>query len=134
VSQENVDLIRRMYEASVTGGQDAALAYCHPEVEWIDLMHAPDEPERKIGLVAVREAFEQWDQAFDTVESQIDEHIDAGDSVVTLSRWRARGKSSGVSTTLQGAEVYECENGKVVRVTQGFPDRESALKAVGLSE
>jgi ketosteroid isomerase-like protein len=38
-----------------------------------------------------------------------------------------------MTTELHRAEVYEFEDGKIVRVTV-YPDKEAALDAVGLSE
>jgi len=46
MSQENVEVVRRSNTAFNSGDRDGALADYHPDVEWSDLQHAPDTPER----------------------------------------------------------------------------------------
>ena len=134
MSQENVDTIRRANEAMNRGDRAAALAEYHPDVEWIDLGHAPDAPERVRGLPAVEAIWDQWAEAFDSFGADIEQYVDAGRYVVDVTRWHAKGVDSGVITEVRQADVFELENDKVVRVTLGFPNTSTALKAVGLAE
>jgi ketosteroid isomerase-like protein len=134
MSQENVEKIKRAIASLNVGDDDGVLADFHPNVEWRDLMHAPDVPERVRGVAAVRTIMDQWNEAFDEFTAEIDEYIDAGDRVVCVTHWRAKGKGSGVAIDLHAADVYEFKDGQVVRVTQGYPDKAAALEAAGLSE
>src|SRR5438046_6343972 len=58
--------------------RDALFAYYHPDVELRDLQHAPDAPERLIGIDAIRAYWDQWDDAFDDFTAEIEEYLDGG--------------------------------------------------------
>lgn len=96
-------------------------------------MHAPDVPERVSGVAAVLAIMDQWSATFDEFTSEVGEYIDVGDCVVCVTHWRAKGKGSGLAIDLHAADIYEFSEGQVIRVTQGFPDKETALEAAGLS-
>jgi ketosteroid isomerase-like protein len=134
MSQENVEIVRRANEGLKRSDREAALADYHPDVAWHDLAHAPDSPETVHGLPALRTIWDQWEQAFDDFGADIEQFIDAGRYVVAPTRWHARGKSSEVVIDLRQTDVFEVENGKIVRVTLGYADTRAALKAVGLAE
>jgi ketosteroid isomerase-like protein len=134
MSQENVETLRRANEAFRRGDQDLALASYHADVQWRDLQHAPDTPERVLGLAALRAVWKQWDQAFDELTADISEYIDAGDFVVAATRWVAKGRESGVALDLHTVDVYEFVDGKIVGVTVGYEDKRAALAAVGLDD
>ena len=61
------------------------------------------------------------------------EIIDAGDSVFTVMRWRARGRGSGVEVQQDFFGIYDFRDGVVVGYC-GRETREEALEAAGLSE
>jgi ketosteroid isomerase-like protein len=135
MSQENVEVVRRVNAAFNRGDLDRVFAHYSPAVEWHDLQHAPDAPERVQGLPALRAILDQWEQDFDDFSADIEEFTDAGDFVVAVTRWRAKGRGSGLSLDLHAADVYELSEGKIVKVTLGYPpDKHAALKAVGLEE
>jgi ketosteroid isomerase-like protein len=134
VSQENVEIVRRLNAAFNRRERDAMFAYCHPDVEWRDLQHAPDAPERLRGINAVAAYLDQWDDAFDDFTAEIEEYIDAGACVLTPTHWRAKGRDSGVAIDLHTVDVVELEGGKIIRITIGYSTKDEALKAVGLEE
>src|SRR5947208_13541312 len=134
MSQENVEVVRRIDAAFNRGDRDAVFAYYHPEVEWRDLQHAPDAPERLRGVDAVGAYLDQWEDAFDDVTAEIEEYTDAGACVLTATHWRAKGKDSGLEIDLHTVDVVEFADSKIVRITIGYADRDQALKAVGLEE
>jgi ketosteroid isomerase-like protein len=130
MSQGNVDKITRAIAAFNAGDGEGMLADFHPDVEWRDLQHAPDVQERVRGIDSVRRILEQWNDAFDEFTAEIDEYIDAGDCVVTSTHWHAIGKGSGMVLDLRAADVYRFKDGQVVGVTQGYPDKETALESL----
>jgi uncharacterized protein len=131
MSRENVDSIRLSNEAFNRGDVDDALARYHPDVEWHDLNHPPDVPARIRGTHAIRETLEGWKNSFEEFNAHVEEYIDAGDAVVCVTRWHARGTGSGLSVDQTYAEVYKFEDGLIVRVTVGYASRAEALHAIG---
>ena len=131
MSKENVEAIRLSNEAFNRGDLDGTLAHYHPDVEWHDLNHAPDLPARTHGTRAVHETLEVWNNSSQEMTAGVAEYIDAGDAVVCVTRWHVRGTGSGLSVDQTSAEVYEFEDGRIVRATLGYPGRAEALRAAG---
>jgi ketosteroid isomerase-like protein len=131
MSEQNVEIVRRSNTAFNRRDPDAAFVDYHEDVEWRDLRHSPDASERLRGRDAVRAYWKQWDDAFDEFTAEIEEYIDAGACVVAVTHWRAQGKASGLVLDERSVEVYEFADGKVVRATMGYANKDEALKAVG---
>jgi len=132
MSRENVEIVRRSMEAFNRRDRDAILAYYHPDAELQDLQHAPDAPGRLIGIDAIRAYWTQWDDAFDDFTAEIEECLDVGTYVLTATRWRGKGKDSGLEIDLRAVEVVEFADGKIARLTSGYSNKDEALKAMGL--
>jgi ketosteroid isomerase-like protein len=132
MSQENVEVVRRMNAAFNRRDGAAISAYYHPDVELRDLQHAPDAPERLIGIDAIRAYWAQWDDAFDDFTAEIEEYLDSGPYVVMATHWRGKGKDSGLQIDLRAVEVVEFADGKITRLTSGYANTDEALKAMGL--
>jgi hypothetical protein len=72
--------------------------------------------------------------AFEDFETDCDELIDGGGRVVSVVRYRARGRSSGIEVAGPPQYgVWAIGNGKITRV-DWFDTREEALEAAGLTE
>jgi ketosteroid isomerase-like protein len=134
VSQEDVELVRRMNEAFNRRDRDALPAYYHPDVELRDLQHAPDAPECLVGIDAIRANWARWDDAFDDFSAEIEECVDAGSYVLATTRWRGRGKDSDLEIDLRAVEVFELADGKIARLTSGYATKDEALRAVRATE
>jgi len=134
VSQENVEILRRVNAAFNRGDRDAMFAGYHHDMELRDLQHAPDAPERLVGIDRFRAHWDQWEDAFDDVTVEIEEYIDAGAYVLAVTHWRAKGKDSGLAIDLRTVDVAEFADGKIVRVTIGYSNKDEALKSVVLAE
>src|SRR5690349_11542305 len=117
MSQENVEALRRSNEAFNRGDRESALSAYHPEIELRDLQPAPDAPDQHRGIQALDAYWAQWDDAFEGLTAQIEEYIDAGKCVVTVTHWRGRGKDSGLAVDLRTADVFEFADGRIVRAT-----------------
>ena len=133
MSQENVDKVMGGFALYNAGERDFVIDLYAPDIEWIDLDHAPDVPERLHGVTAIRALMEQWDDAFDDFRAEVEECRDLGASVLCVTCWRGEGKGSGMTTELHRAEIYEFEDDRIVRVTV-YPDRDAAVDAAGLAE
>jgi ketosteroid isomerase-like protein len=129
MSEENVEIVRRMYEAYLAGDYEASLAAYEAEVEFDVSMR----PEGRIyrGRDGVIEAVRTWTGTWEDYTAEIEEVIDAGDKVLLVDRQLGRGKSSGAPLDQQTFWVYTLSEGKIVRV-KWVPTRAEALTAAGL--
>jgi ketosteroid isomerase-like protein len=135
MSQENVEVIRRMYERWLRNDVSLFDAFA-PEIE----LH-PDPAADWVGVNSVYRGHEGMRQymravyeAFADYRPEIEELLDVGDKVVTLAIERGRGRHSGADVEAHHtAHVWTMRGGKAVRVDL-FLDREKALEAVGLRE
>jgi ketosteroid isomerase-like protein len=137
MSEENVELVRRVYDANARGDAAAVLALYDPKVEW-DISRAPardllGEPHVFHGHDGLRGFFRAWYEAWGHVEADLEDLIDAGVQVISVETTRGRGRASGVEVELPHAAVWTVRDGKIIRVVW-FGTRAEALEAAGLSE
>jgi ketosteroid isomerase-like protein len=134
MSQENVELARRYYEAlNAEGLTDATQHLRHPDIEVFDPPNFPDA-DRYVGEAALRKLIASylelgWDGQF-----RVQEYLDAGEEVVVI--WQAEVRTPhGGGFPLEGTlgHVLLFEGGKVRRVRQ-YLTRAEALEAAGLAE
>ena len=130
MSEENVEIVRRMYDAFHAGDLDA-LVYFDPNVV-IDASHRVDG---RVGrgreeLVVI---LGEWMSTWDEWREEVEEIRDAGDQVLVISTQRGRGKGSGIEWENRFWMLYELQDGKISRWTV-YDDRNEALEAAGLSE
>jgi uncharacterized protein len=131
VSRENVEIVRRAWEANLRRDNDSALSLYDPEVE----IESPffDASGVYRGVDGVREFFRLMLGPLSDWTSTVEEWIDAGDDVIAVIRVSGRGRKSGVPVEAVAAHVWSVRNGKLVRL-HIYATREEALKAVGLKE
>jgi len=131
MSRENVELVRRMYEAYLSGDADRALSYVHPEAE-ADFSVRVDagigRGREELGRIVTA-----WVATWDDYSEEIDELIDLGDRVCLAATQRGRGKGSGAELEQRFAGLYEVHDGLITRITM-FRSRDSALEAARASE
>jgi ketosteroid isomerase-like protein len=139
MSQENVEVVRRIFEtfqAGMQGGDPGN--WLNPEAvaddfEWI--VPTPlDGRSVWRGADGFVEFIRTWTEQFDEWSIRVERLIDAGEErVVALTSQSATGKGSGVPVEMKLGHVYELEAGRVLRVRNYFSHAE-ALEAAGLSE
>jgi ketosteroid isomerase-like protein len=138
VSRENVEIIRRLYEAFNRRDFARAAHYLHPEGEVYPGVVGLDPPgggsgSRLRGREELRRFFQDLGDTWTTVTVEQKEVIEAPDGrILVVESWRVRGRD-GVEVDTRIIDVYELRDGLIVRV-DGFRDRAEALEAVGLRE
>ena len=140
MSEENVEVVRRLYEAVARRDTEAALSLYHPEIEFDGSRHRWSELlggkyERFRGTEALRSWAREYYSAWEDLDDHLDEVIDAGgDQVVSIVTTRGRGRASGIDVELAGsAGVWTVRDGLIVKVVW-YSTAEDALGAVGLSQ
>jgi|SRR5437588_8420452 len=130
MSQENVEIVRRMNDA-IRRGDWVAVADCYDT--HICMRTDPNWPEqrmygRKAAVTFVRNAVEPLGADF----SQED-IVDLGDRVLVRVHWKTHARHSGIEGELQFSEIATFRDGRVI-LAEFFLDHADALKAVGLEE
>jgi ketosteroid isomerase-like protein len=133
MSQQNVEVIQLGYEHFVATG-DFREEIFHPDFVW-DMSTFRDWPERQTyaGLEGAREFMRDWWDAWEDWELEVEELLDAGESVVAILRQRGRSKATGLPTNMHFAMVWEFSGGKQVRMRM-YASPDEALKATGLTK
>ncbi len=130
MSQENVEIVRRVYEGWARGDFSERDAF-HPQVEF-ELVDWP-EPASAKGVDAMWRAWRATLSAWDDFRAVPYDFLETGEHVVVLNVINARGKSSRADVTADTASVWTMDRGKVLRLAL-YWDTTKALEAVGLSE
>ena len=131
MSEENVETVRRIYDAFAEGDFARALEEGEPDFEWIP-------PEQDIqgpvqGLENLRRFLEDQNEAFEDFRVEAEELKVRGDQVLAFIRVSGRGRGSGVEFDIRAANLWTFRGGRLIR-GQVFPDRRKALEAAGLEE
>ena len=104
MSQENIELYRRLQERVNAGDIEGELTLIHPDFE---LFARSDDPE--IGVFRGREGWRQLaasdNDVFDHYRFGVEEYIDAGHCLVIVGRVRGTARSSGIQ--LEDFEALE---------------------------
>jgi ketosteroid isomerase-like protein len=137
VSRENVEVVRQVFDAVARRDTASVLALYDPDVELdASFSSMSDLFGRRVfhGHEGLRSFDHEWREAFENVETDCEELIEAGQQVVSIARYRVRGRASGIEVTGRArAGLWTIRDGKVVRVVW-FDTREEALAAVGRGE
>jgi ketosteroid isomerase-like protein len=140
VSQENVEIVRRLYEewwAGVERGDPGAVFDSEAVADdWEFVMEGMEFEGRSVwrGREGYVEWFRTWTGEFEDWSLRLERVIDAGrDRVVALTYQSATGKSSGVPVEFRVGVVWELKDGRVVRA-RNYRTHADALEAAGLRE
>lgn len=131
MSQENLEVVRQMYEARDGGDAERALAWFHPDVA-LDarvrmdshIVYGREEAARVIG---------EWVEAFDDWREELHEIRDLGSHVYVVATQRGRAKGSGIEVESRYALLYDVEDGQITRMAL-FDGEAAALAAVAAQE
>jgi ketosteroid isomerase-like protein len=135
MSQQNVETIRRMYEAWVRR-DPAALDAIDGEIE----LH-PDPEAHWVGVDRIyrghdglAEYLRSVYEAFENYRPEVERLLDADDKVVTLAIEHGRGRGSGAAVeSARTAHVWTMRDGRAVRLDL-YLNRSRALDDVGIDE
>ena len=132
MSQENVEIVRRAYDAFNRGAWDAAFENVASHAEWETDARLPNAGTYR-GRIEIQRLFEDQATAFDESVTELERLLLKGDQIVALVKLRRRPTGSTAAIEAEIAHLWTFEGGQVVRI-QAFARREEALEAAGLSE
>jgi uncharacterized protein len=127
VSPDDLETVRRAYDAFARGDMDVLRELLAPDIEW---RTTPDVPflGNYRGIDEFFAAMNEWTEPFDELTTTVEEISDMGDCAIVRHRMRGRGTDSGAETDLVLWQVVTVANGQITRM-HDFQTREEALEA-----
>lgn len=134
MSNENVAFVHRAYEALNQGDIESALAEASDdfEMDWSNSIGPAKGVYR--GRDEVQAMWASYLDAFEDVQWEAEEFEAIGEAtVVVATRFRARGRGSGVKVDATGAQLWRFTDGVAVKV-ELHQSKGDALEAVNLAD
>jgi ketosteroid isomerase-like protein len=129
MTRENIELAQ-----GAIGKLGAMLDLLDEYVVWDARTYAPlDEPGVHFGKEAVTRIITRWVDSCTDYRFEVEETIDAGDSVVLAISESGRGRASGAPMKHSYCQVWTFRDGRIVRA-EAFQTTEEARAALGLPE
>jgi ketosteroid isomerase-like protein len=126
MSQENVEILRKLQNDWNRGERDLAGAY-HPDVEFLPRRAATEGG--YYGLSGIEAFIADTSEVFDKYEMNF-EFTDLGERVLAFGTIHVRAKGSGVETDIQTGGLFEFRDGRIVR-WEDFGSKARPLKPPG---
>ena len=131
MSQENVDVIRGLYDSFGRGDVPAVLGQMDQQIEWREaenFVYADRNP--YVGPQAILEGvFARLGSEWEGFTVTPEEWLDAGNHVVVLGTYTGRHRETGREVRAQFAHVWGVRGGRVVRFQQ-YTDTKQFAEAV----
>jgi ketosteroid isomerase-like protein len=129
VSDQNVEVVRRLFELYGSGGLEAALEVMDEEIEIVIPPALSAEPDSYHGHDGARRYFAGFAGMIEDVRYEALELIPEGEHVLVHARLGGRGASSGLEVDLESVVVHTVEGGKITRIVP-YTDLESARESL----
>jgi ketosteroid isomerase-like protein len=133
VSEQNVELHRRLIQAYNERDTDAFIALCDPQIEVHSVFAAPGGAVYH-GHDGVRKWHRDLEEAWgDDFRVEPEAFFDLAEDTLAFSLLHGHGRQSGVEVEMQNAQVARLRDGLVVYM-KVYIHREDALRDLGVSE
>jgi ketosteroid isomerase-like protein len=132
MSEENVEVVRSIYEAAKRRDWDTAFRYQHPDVELATPPRGIDAGTFR-GREEIQGFWEELRSAFEAMSGETERLVDSGDQVVAIVRMRMTPKGTSAEIEIRNGQLWTFRDGKVASI-RIFPEPEKALEAAGLRE
>ncbi len=132
MSRENVEIVRRAF-AEFERGNFWIPEVFDPSIRVVWLDPIAGGATETVGLDEMARTVKEWLESFEHITTVAERLIEAGDQVVIIAEWRARGRASGVFTTWRYGAVWTLRDEQVTSIVS-YTDPAEALEAAGLSE
>lgn len=125
----NIDVIKSLYETFVKKDWDRFAELSDPNLEWIQNEGFPKGRHSRGAEEVVKNVFDVFAKDWETWSFEIEEHLDAGDKIITLGAYKGQHKETGKKFTAAAAHVFDLKNGRVLRFRQ-YTDTAQIWKAM----
>ena len=120
MSQENVELVRGIYEAFAAGDVGGVLGRMSPDIVWNEAENFPyADGNPYVGPEAIANGvFARCVSEWDEFAAVPEEFLDAGDTVVVLGRYKGAYKATGRDQNVQMVHVWRVRDGQATQFQQ----------------
>jgi ketosteroid isomerase-like protein len=129
MSEDNVEVVRRLFELYASGGMEPTLEVMDEDIVIVIPADVSAEPDTYRGHEGARRYFAGFEGMLEDIRYEMFELLVEGDHVLARSRLAGRGVSSGLEVELQTVVVHTVEGGKITRIVP-YTDLESARDAL----
>ena len=140
MSQENVEIVRRIYDAfdrgqtpTSAGAGDLFLEVFDPEVVLEQWAALPGTGGVFHGYEGMLIGWRELTESLDEIRFVIERYVETGDTLVFAVHARARGRESQIDVDLRLGHLFDLRNRRVVRWA-AYASFDEALAAAGLHE
>jgi ketosteroid isomerase-like protein len=126
---ENVEIVRKLYEASQTGDMDYVLSVIHPDV----VLYEPDSlPYHGVhrGTKNLMNVVGIFMQTWKNAQIEPKTFLDAGEYVIAMVHLSWENQRTGGLFETDLAEFWKLEDGKIVEVRPFYWDTAEMLKTL----
>lgn len=128
---DNVELVKKSFEAISAWDVDELLRLYDPEVELLPLTGTRVESGGYHGHDGVRDYMAEAHDLWDVLEPEGRSHEDLGDCVLVAGHCRVRGRSSGAESDPACAWVIHIRDRRIVS-HRAFPTYDEAVQGAGV--
>ena len=133
MSQENVELVQKVFDAYSRGDLQAMLDRMAPEFEFHPSGQFMDTQAIYRGREGWTEFWHTFHAAWESITISVERIEDLGEQVLVLGTFRGRGHASGVEVTRESAWIMTLRDGLIAQ-SRTIVSWAKALEAAGLSE
>jgi ketosteroid isomerase-like protein len=133
MSQENVELVRRAFDAFGRGELEESLEGMAPNFEFHPSGRFMDTQSVYRGPEGMRDFWRTFHDAWEEISVDIDRIEDLGDRVLTLGTFHGRTGGTSAEVSAESGWLHTFEGGQVVGL-RSFATWQEALEAAGLRE
>jgi ketosteroid isomerase-like protein len=133
MSQENVEIVRQVFERATDGNVSVWFESCDPDIRVYPRSDEPDAAAEYRGLDGLMDYLTNWFGQWDDYQFEPVEFIDAGEHVLVVVRERGWMEQTGVEVEGLFSYSFVLRDGKAVEWHM-YDSATEARKAVGLSE
>lgn len=136
MSEQNVQAMRRLYDAFNSGDLDTFARGVSPDIFWNEAessLYSAGNPYRSFAAV-LDGVFDPTARDFDSFHVDLEQLLDAGDYVIGTGRYRGKHKTTGRGLSAQFCHVMHVDqNGKLDRV-QEYADTLQEAEVTGRTQ
>ena len=132
MSDENIEIVKRGFEALDAGGVEAMIELLDPDFEATVPPELSVEPDTYRGHEGMRRYFAAF-EGLEDVRFEFVDGVAVGDKVVVTMMLRAKGTGTGIPVEQLAHQVWTIRDGKAVRV-EAYANKADALAAAGIED